>query len=162
MNGTSSQRRSRCDDVIKCQDLAAALPPLRPAFFFCAVVPPWLESPPEPEFFQPRRDDPAELATRAARPLDIPLSLRASYCFSFFMFARLAIVLSPRMDVLSNSSPLTLDSTQAVVCRSSGPINRHRDHLWVVVFDDAPGWSLSRAGLRGETLILPIGRRIGA
>ena len=30
---------------------AVALPPLLPAFFFCAVVPPWLELPPDPDFW---------------------------------------------------------------------------------------------------------------
>src|SRR3954447_4866968 len=66
---------------------AEALPPLRPAAFFCAVVPPWLELPPEPDFLPPRLDAPGELAILAARCLDIPLSFSASYCFSFLTFA---------------------------------------------------------------------------
>jgi hypothetical protein len=33
--------------------LAVALPPLRPAAFFCAVVPPCFELPPEPDFLPP-------------------------------------------------------------------------------------------------------------
>src|SRR5438046_90115 len=70
-------------------DRAAALPPLRPAFFFCAVVPPWDELPSDPDVSPPRLDAPGELAILAARCLDMPLSLRASYCFSFFTFARL-------------------------------------------------------------------------
>src|SRR6185312_15127064 len=63
---------------------AAALPPLRPAAFFCAVVPPCFDEPPEPELLPPRLDAPGELAIRAARSFDMPLSFRASYCFSFF------------------------------------------------------------------------------
>src|SRR4051812_3432170 len=72
------------------QDLflrAVALPPLRPASFFCAVVPPCFELPPLPDFFPPFFDASGELAMRAARDLDMPLSLSASYCFSFFTFA---------------------------------------------------------------------------
>jgi hypothetical protein len=47
--------------------LALALPPLRPAAFFCCVVPPWLEllllDDPEPDFSPPRLDDPSELGS---------------------------------------------------------------------------------------------------
>src|SRR5687768_8300496 len=68
---------------------AVALPPLRPAAFFCAVVPPWLESPPEPDFLPPRLEAPGEFAIFAARSFDMPLSFRASYCFSFLTFADL-------------------------------------------------------------------------
>src|SRR5919206_3879006 len=68
---------------------AAALPPLRPAAFFWAVVPPCEELPPEPDFLPPRLDEPGEFAIRAARSFDMPLSFRASYCFSFLTFARL-------------------------------------------------------------------------
>src|SRR5262245_20691876 len=75
--------------------LAAALPPLRPAFFFCALVPPWELSPPEPLFLPPRCDAPSLLAIRAARCFDIPLSLSASYCFSFFTFADLLGIVPP-------------------------------------------------------------------
>src|SRR3954467_5998404 len=67
---------------------AAALPPLRPAALCCACVPPcellplplWLALPP---FLLAS----GELAMRAARDFDIPLSFSASYCFSFFTFA---------------------------------------------------------------------------
>ena len=52
------------------------------------MVPPWEELPPEPDFLPPRLDAPGELAILAARSFDIPLSFRASYCFSFFTFAR--------------------------------------------------------------------------
>src|SRR3954451_25002504 len=62
---------------------AVALPPFRPAAFFCAVVPPCLDEPPDPALLPPRFEAPGELAMRAARPFDIPLSFRASYCFSF-------------------------------------------------------------------------------
>src|SRR6185437_11648017 len=64
--------------------LAVALPPLRPAAFFWAVVPPCFDELPEPELSPPRLDAPGELAIRAARSFDMPLSFRASYCFSFF------------------------------------------------------------------------------
>jgi hypothetical protein len=65
-------------------------PPLRPAAFFCAVVPPCFELDLELEewdFFPPRLDAPGELAIFAARSLDMPLSLSASYCFVFLTFA---------------------------------------------------------------------------
>src|SRR5215204_6213945 len=65
-----------------------ALPPLRPAAFFCAVVPPCDESPlPECDFSPPRLEAPGEFAIFAARSFDIPLSFSASYCFSFLTFA---------------------------------------------------------------------------
>jgi hypothetical protein len=70
---------------------AVALPPLRPAAFFWAVVPPWLVvrlRTPEPDFFPPRLDAPGEFAIFAARSFDMPLSFRASYCFSFFTLGR--------------------------------------------------------------------------
>jgi hypothetical protein len=69
---------------------AVALPPVRAAAFFWAVVPPCEELPPEPDFSPPRFDAPGEFAMRAARSLDIPLSLSASYCFSFFTDGRLS------------------------------------------------------------------------
>src|SRR3954454_23636807 len=66
---------------------AVALPPLRPAAFFCAVVPPCdellREELEEPDFLPPRLDEPEEFAIFAARSFDMPLSLSASYCFSF-------------------------------------------------------------------------------
>jgi len=67
---------------------------LRPAAFFCAVVPPCEELLRE-ELFPPRLDEPGEFAIRAARSLDIPLSFSASYCFSFFTLARLPGTCSP-------------------------------------------------------------------
>jgi hypothetical protein len=51
---------------------AAALPPLRPAAFFCAVVPPCRESPPEPDFLPPRLDAPGELAISPRAPSTCP------------------------------------------------------------------------------------------
>src|SRR4029079_652003 len=69
--------------------LCEARPPLRPAFFFWAVVPPWEPFPPEPLFFPPRLEAPGLLAIFAARSLDMPLSLSASYCFSFLTLADL-------------------------------------------------------------------------
>src|SRR5581483_4571508 len=69
------------------QDLrAVARPPLRPAAFFCAVVPPWDElllRVPDPDDFPPRLEAPGEFAMRAARSFDIPFSFSFSYCFSF-------------------------------------------------------------------------------
>jgi hypothetical protein len=62
---------------------------LLPAFFFWAVVPPCELLLPEPLCFPPREDEPGELAIRAARSLDIPLSFSASYCFSFLTLADL-------------------------------------------------------------------------
>ena len=65
-------------------------PPFLPAAFFCAVVPPWDElerDKPDWDAFPPRLEAPGELAIFAARSLDMPLSLRASYCFSFFTCA---------------------------------------------------------------------------
>jgi len=51
--------------------LAAALPPLRPAAFFCWLVPPWLLllllDDPEPDFLPPRLEEPSELAIAALR-----------------------------------------------------------------------------------------------
>jgi hypothetical protein len=81
------------DVVVTSYDLrAAALPPLRPAAFFCAVVPPCeelLRVEDEPDFLPPRLDAPGEFAIFAARSFDIPLSFSASYCFSFFTLGRL-------------------------------------------------------------------------
>jgi hypothetical protein len=71
---------------------AVALPPLRPAAFFWAVVPPCdelLRELDECDFFPPRLDAPCELAIFAARSFYIPLSFSASYCFSFLTLARL-------------------------------------------------------------------------
>jgi hypothetical protein len=72
---------------------ADALPPLRPAAFFWAVVPPWrellLELEPEPDFLPPRLEAPGEFAIRAARSFDSPFSLSFSYCFSFLTLGRL-------------------------------------------------------------------------
>jgi hypothetical protein len=68
---------------------AEALPPFRPAAFFWAVVPPCEDELLEPELFPPRLEAPGEFAIRAARLLDIPLSFKASYCFSFFTLGRL-------------------------------------------------------------------------
>src|SRR5207237_9670127 len=71
--------------------LAAAFPPLRPADFFCWLVPPWLELLrellPEPDFLPPRLEEPGELAILAARCLDMPFFFRPSYCFSFLTLA---------------------------------------------------------------------------
>jgi hypothetical protein len=69
---------------------AVALPPLRPAAFFWAVVPPCdelLRVLLLPDFFPPRLDAPGEFAIFAARSFDMPFSFSLSYCFSFLTFA---------------------------------------------------------------------------
>src|SRR5436190_539925 len=76
----------RTDRVTRYDLRAVARPPLRPAAFFCALVPPCdelLREEPEPEDLPPRLEDPEELAILAARCFDMPLSFSASYCFSF-------------------------------------------------------------------------------
>jgi hypothetical protein len=78
--------------------LAVAFPPLRPADFFWAVVPPWLvlwRRVPEPELFPPRDEAPGEFAIRAARAFDIPFSFRASYWSSFFTLGLLSGMMIP-------------------------------------------------------------------
>src|SRR3954454_3170195 len=74
-------------------------PPLRPAAFFWAVVPPCFELlrelELEPDFLPPRLEAPGELAIFAARSLDMPLSFSFSYCFSFLTFALLLGIGSP-------------------------------------------------------------------
>jgi hypothetical protein len=69
------------------------LPPFRPAAFFCAVVPPWLEldfdDDEDDDFFPPRLEAPGEFAIFAARSFDIPFFFRPSYCFSFLTLGRL-------------------------------------------------------------------------
>jgi aminoglycoside 3-N-acetyltransferase I len=65
---------------------------LRPAAFFWAVVPPWLELLREEEecdALPPRFEAPGEFAILAARSFDIPLSFSFSYCFSFLTLGRL-------------------------------------------------------------------------
>jgi hypothetical protein len=72
---------------------AATLPPLRPAAFFCAVVPrcdELLRKCDDCDDELPRLDVPGEFAIRAARSFDIPLSFSASYCFSFLTLRRLS------------------------------------------------------------------------
>src|SRR3954447_4924256 len=107
------KRRARdahvvCIDRVTRYDLfAVALPPLRPAAFFCAVVPPCdelLREEPEPEDLPPRLDDPDEFEIFAARSFDIPLSFSASYCFSFLTFA-LLLGMSCKYPSKSQSNP---------------------------------------------------------
>src|SRR6476619_5275478 len=88
--------------------LAVAVPPLRPAAFFCAVVPPCEASPPEPERSPPCLEASGELAIFAARCLDMPLSFSASYCFSFLTAMVLLLAVTTR-DV----PPLGLGQTAA-------------------------------------------------
>src|SRR5205085_9614219 len=90
------RRRAALFSLLRCPSYdfrAAALPPLRPAAFFWAVVPPCFEFEREdefdPDFLPPRLEEPGELEIRAARSLDIPFSFSFSYCFSFLTLARL-------------------------------------------------------------------------
>jgi hypothetical protein len=56
------------------------LPPFRPAAFFWAVVPPWVDVDallPELDALPPRLEAPGEFAIFAARSFDMPLSLSA-------------------------------------------------------------------------------------
>lgn len=78
---------------------AVARPPFRPAAFFWAVVPPWDELPPEPDFFPPRLDAPGELAIRAARSFDMPFSFNASYWSSFVTLGLLSGTVFPPLVV---------------------------------------------------------------
>src|SRR5207253_6734328 len=71
---------------------AVARPPLRPAAFFWAVVPPCrelLRRVPDPGALPPRLEAPGEFAILAARSFDIPFSFSFSYCFSFLTLGRL-------------------------------------------------------------------------
>jgi hypothetical protein len=96
--GTSLLRPALADDrdVLRSHDerfRAVALPPLRPAAFFWAVVLPWLVvrlRTPDPDFLPPRLEASGEFAIFAARSLDIPFSFSASYCFSFFTLGLLS------------------------------------------------------------------------
>ena len=93
---------------------AVACPPLRPAAFFWAVVPPCFavlrvellrdellreellrDVELEPDFLPPRLDAPGEFAIFAARSFDIPFSFSFSYCFSFLTFARFPGIADP-------------------------------------------------------------------
>ncbi|HZR94980.1 MAG TPA: hypothetical protein VFA56_04760 [Gaiellaceae bacterium] len=105
---------------------AVALPPLRPAAFFCAVVPPCdellFDELDEPDFLPPRLDAPDEFAIFAARSFDIPLSLSASYCFSFLTFALLEGMSSPVLDVRRFRS----DGGDVVAARAKYPHLREK------------------------------------
>jgi hypothetical protein len=87
---------------------------LRPAAFFWAVVPPCFELPPEPDFVPPWLDASGELAIRAALAFDIPFSLSASYCFSFFTLGRLSGMTSS-LSTFDLRMPLAL-RVQTVQC----------------------------------------------
>jgi hypothetical protein len=74
---------------------------LRPADFFCCVVPPCeavlLEREPEPDFFPPRLDAPGEFAMRAALLFDMPFFFSRSYCFSFLTLGLLFGISAPSL-----------------------------------------------------------------
>src|SRR3954447_11107739 len=93
--GASIDRARSWTRTMRYRFFAAALPPFRPAALCCAVVPPCLELPPEPDFSPPCFDAFGEFAIFAARDFDMPLSLSASYCFLFFTFADLVGMAAP-------------------------------------------------------------------
>jgi hypothetical protein len=114
---------------------AVAFPPLRPAAFFWAVVPPWLEllfELEEFDFFPPRLDAPGEFAIFAARSFDIPLSFSASYCFSFLTFARLppgnAITLLSRNTTTVVQSPLFSQRKRKHACEKLAYVRSRDDN----------------------------------
>jgi hypothetical protein len=92
---------------------AVARPPLRPAAFFWAVVPPCEELLREEDeldddFLPPRLDAPGEFAIFAARSFDMPFSFSFSYCFSFLTLGRFPGIADPltgqhRVAVLASS-----------------------------------------------------------
>src|SRR3954452_24357169 len=111
---------------------AVALPPLRPAAFFCAVVPPCdellREELDEPDFLPPRLDEPEEFAIFAARSFDMPLSFNASYCFSFFTFELLPGMRSPLSVRVSGAAdiPAFAGTTRRALASSPLPGCRRR------------------------------------
>src|SRR4051794_7676735 len=79
---------------------AVALPPFRPAALCCAVVPPCEALPvPRWDFSPPCFDAFGEFAIFAARSFDMPLSLSASYCFSFLTCADFSGIGAPMIEV---------------------------------------------------------------
>lgn len=66
---------------------------MRPAAFFCAVVPPCFDEErlllELPDFLPPRLEASGEFAIFAARCFDMPFFFRPSYYFSFLTDARL-------------------------------------------------------------------------
>src|SRR3954454_21381345 len=82
-------------------------PPLRPAAFFWAVVPPCFELlrelEPEPDFLPPRLEAPEGFEISAARSFDMPLSFSFSYCFSLLFGIGVS---SQFLEISSTSSPV--------------------------------------------------------
>ena len=88
----TGDRRGAVESASPYEDFRAVRGrPFAPAAFFCAVVPPCDEERelPECECSPPFFDAPGLFAIFAARSLDMPLSFKASYCFSFFTCADL-------------------------------------------------------------------------
>src|SRR6476646_1886103 len=102
--------------------LAVAFPPLRPAAFFCAVVPPCEALPPEPERSPPCLEASGELAIFAARCLDMPLSFSASYCFSFLTAMILLLVVTTRdlPPLGTRQTAAAVDGSARFKCRACG------------------------------------------
>src|SRR5205085_11318332 len=126
--------------------LAAALPPLRPAATFCACVPPCdelLREDVEFERWPPRFEDPDELAILAARSFDMPLSFRASYCFSFLTFARLPGISSPPLANRFDQVPLA----HLRAPRDVQPLGDLVDLLAVPVFEVPAGLPAAASSL---------------
>src|SRR2546421_10260839 len=121
---------------------AVARPPLRPAAFFCAVVPPWLELERELEecdFFPPRLEAPGEFAIRAARCFDIPFFFSFSYCFSCLTLGRLPGMDDPLLrDFLDHLSGLLA----ACHSRNVG-LRDDADELPVLLHDRQPAYLMA-------------------
>ena len=80
----------------------------------------------EPDFLPPRLLAPGELAMRAARCLLMPLSFRASYCFSFLMLARLLAISGLRREEVLTRRRATRQGSYAETARCGRP--RYRRH----------------------------------
>lgn len=85
---------------------AVALRRLRPVAFFWALVPPWEEFPPEPDFGPLRLEASGEFAIFAARSLRHALVRRGFYCFSFLTSA-LSLGIEPYEEIFSTTWPVS-------------------------------------------------------
>jgi hypothetical protein len=102
-----------------------------------------LELPPEPDFLPPSLDASGELAIRAALAFDIPFSLSASYCFSFFTLGR-----------LSGTAP------SFVEVRSENPRGAHVRHESLTRFPGTPYRKPLCAAAAADVTIRLVRRRV--
>ena len=103
-----------------------ARPPLRPAAFFCAVVPPWRESPRSRTLAASARG--AGRVGDPRRPfLGHPLVLQCLVCFSFFTLGRLSGI-APPSSLAPSLVPALASAKQDEALRQT----RRRAH--------SPGW----------------------